>query len=271
MLEILQNFERAAARFATPVLIVPGLIILIIGLFMWLRGLSLRRLLASLIGTITGAICAFYLFSRNIFTTTIAACIAALVAIVFKRLIIAILLAALAAAVCFIILIAPYMKPADAEASSDQEIMPEPSSTLSVNESLQVVKSYAIEFDNKTKNACWQMPLYKWAIIAVSAIILIVPSLIFWRLFSALFFAAWGALLIYSGMVLLLLYKGSSPISRIADRSSFYSIVLVVMIAFGTIEQYLLCRDGKRQPTRKKPADNEPQEPQQTEQSWRNK
>jgi len=271
MLEILQNFEQAAARFATLVLIVPGLTILVVGLFIWLRGLSLRRLLAGLLGAIIGAICGFYLFSRNIIITTIATGIAALVAIVFKRLIIALLLAALAAAVCFTILIAPYMKPADAEASVDQDITPEQSSTLSVNESLQVVKSYAIEFDNKTKNACWQMPLYNWAIIAVSAIILIVPGLIFWRLSSALLFAALGTLLIYGGMVLLLLYKGSSPISRIADRSSFYLTVLVVMIAFGTIEQYLLCRDRKRQPTRKKPANNEPQEPQQTKQNWRNK
>ena len=240
MLEILQNFEQAAAGFATLVLIIPGLTILVVGLFVWLRGLSLRGFFAGLIGAIIGAICAFYLFSRNIITTIIAACIAALVAIIFKRLIIALLLAALAAAVCFTILIAPYMKPADAEASVDQGIMPEQSSTMSVNESLQVAKSYAVEFENKTKNACRQMPLYNWAIIAAPFIILIVPGLLFWRLASSLFFSTVGTILIFAGMILLLVYKGSAPISRIADRSSFYTTVFIAMIAFGTIEQYLL-------------------------------
>jgi hypothetical protein len=42
-------------------------------------------------------------------------------------------------------------------------------------------------------------------------------------------------------MVLLLLYKGSAPISKIHGRPLFYAGVFGAMTAFGTIEQMLLC------------------------------
>jgi len=271
MLEILQNFEQAAARFAFSVLIVPGLVVLIVGLFVWLRGLSLRRLLAGLIGAFTGAICGFFLFSRNIITTVIATGLAVLIAIMFQRLIITILLAALATIVCFAILIAPYMTASDETTNEGQPALSrvegpaitEQSSTMSVQESLQVAKAYAVNFIDKIKYACRQMPLYNWVIIAVSAIILILPGLLLWRLASSLFFSALGTLMIFAGMILLLLYKGTAPISIIADRSSFYATVFIAMIAFGTLEQFLLCRNIRGQSTRstgrltaRKPVDN---------------
>jgi len=271
MLEILQNFEQAAARFAYLVLIIPGLAILIVGLFVWLRGLSFRRLLAGLIGAFAGAICGFFLsfdpaqdgFGRNIVTTVIATGIAVLIALVFQRLIITILLAALATIVCFAILIAPYMTASDETTNENQPAIAVQSSTMSIQESLQVTKAYAVSFVDKIKYACRQMPLYNWAIIAVSAIILILPGLIFWRLASSLFFSALGTLMIFTGMILLLLYKGTAPISRIADKNSFYAIVFIAMIAFGTLEQFLLCRNIRGQSTRstgrltaRKPVDN---------------
>jgi hypothetical protein len=278
MLEILQNFEQAAAGFAYLVLIIPGLAILIVGLFIWLRGLSLRRPLAGLIGAFAGAICGFFLFGRNIFITAIAIGIAVLIAIIFQRLIITILLAALATIVCFTILIAPYMTASDETINENQPaIAVQGSSNMSIQESLQTVKAYAASFIDKIKYACRQMPLYNWAIIAVSAIILIVPGLIFWRLASSLFFSALGTMMVFTGMILLLLYKGTTPISIIADRSSFYATVFIAMIVFGTLEQFLLCRNLRGQSTKstgrltaKEPVDNS-QGPQQSRQAWRTK
>lgn len=285
MLEILQNFEQAAARFASSVLIIPGLAVLIVGLFIWLRGLSLRRLLAGLIGAFAGAICGFFLFRGNVVTTVIAAGIAVLIALIFQRLIITILLSALATIVCFAILIAPYITASDETTNEDQPVLSrvegpaitEQGSTMSVQESLQAIKAYAASFIDKIKYACRRMPLYNWAIIAVSAIILIVPGLIFWRLASSLFFSALGTMMVFVGMILLLLYKGSAPISMIADRGSFYTTVFIAMIVFGTLEQFLLCRSIRGQSTKstghlmaKKPV-NSSQGPEQTRQDWRTK
>jgi hypothetical protein len=271
MLEFLQNFEQASAKFAPLILIIPGVIAVVLGLIIWLRGLSFRRLLAGIIGAIIGAILGFLLFSQNIVTTAIAICVCALIAIIFQRLIITLLLASLATVICFIILSAPYMTTAD-EAYSDQlQTTMEQDSTMSVQESVQAIETYAAAFLEIVKKACWEMPLYKWVIIAIPLVLLIAPGLIFWRLASSLFFAAIGTLLIFAGMISLLLFKGTAAISGIAERSSFYGIICIVMLTFGTLEQFVLCRDTKKQPKGKRPADSGNQGQQKEKQNWRTK
>ncbi len=59
-----------------------------------------------------------------------------------------------------------------------------------------------------------------------------------------------------AGMILLLLYKGAMPASEIADKSSFYAAVFVVMVAFGTGEQLLLCRFRQGKVVIKKESNN---------------
>lgn len=74
----------------------------------------------------------------------------------------------------------------------------------------------------------------------------------FSRLIPALCSTALGTLLIFAGMILLLLYKGSAPITHINDRQSFYATVCIAMIAFGTITQLLPCPPVRQKPTAKK-------------------
>lgn len=72
------------------------------------------------------------------------------------------------------------------------------------------------------------------------------------HLIPALCCAALGTILIFTGMVLLLLYKGSVPISHISSRQPFYAVVFAAMIAFGTLEQLLFCRYTRKKPITKK-------------------
>ncbi len=250
MLESLQNFEQSTAKSAPLVLIVPGLTAVVVGLFIWLSGLRLKRPLLGLIGAIIGAICGFLLSKGNLIATAIVTGVAALASAIFQRLIITLLLAALVAVVCFAILAAPYTKTTDAAANNDQVVITESGQTMSARESLQAVKAYAVSFGSKLKNACRQMPFYNWAIIVALTIILIVPGFLFRRLASALFFSVLGTILIFAGMILLLLFKGSTPISRIADKGLFYTAVFIAMTVFGTFEQLLLCRKTKGQSTK---------------------
>ena len=53
MLEIAQNFEQVAAEFRPVVLIGPGLAAVWVGLFVWLGGLGVRRVLLAVVGAIT--------------------------------------------------------------------------------------------------------------------------------------------------------------------------------------------------------------------------
>ncbi len=74
----------------------------------------------------------------------------------------------------------------------------------------------------------------------------------FSRLIPALCSTILGTLLIFAGMILLLLYKGSAPITHINDRQSFYGTIGIAMTAFGTITQLLLCRPVGQKATAKK-------------------
>jgi len=266
MLEILQSFEQVTARFAPLVLIAPGLAAIIVGLFIWLGGLGFRRLLVALMGAISGGICGFFLSSRNIISVTIAASLAALIAIIFERLFVTVLLAALAVAFGFAILLGPYIQ---ATSTANPGKIANQGSTVTISQSVEIVKAYAIDFTGRTKQACSQMPLYSWAIIAALAVIVAVAGFWLWRLASALCCAASGALLIFVGMILLLLYKGSAPITKIADRTPFYAALFIGMTAFGTLEQLLLCRREERKARGEKRANRDKQGTEQTIQSWR--
>jgi len=269
MLEIFQNFEQVAARFAPLVLIVPGLVAIIVGLFIWLGGLCFRRLLVALVGAIAGGICGFFLISRNFISTALVAGLAALIAIIFERLIITILLAALATAFGLAILLGPYIQ---AENPLNLGKIVNQDSTVTTGQSIEILKAYAIEFIGRIKStlAGSRMPLHRWAIIAALAVIFTIAGFWLWRLASALCYAALGTLLIFAGMILLLLYKGSAPITKIAAGTSFYAAVFIGMTAFGTVEQLLLCRYEERKSKRKKRADKDNQDSVQTTRSWRN-
>jgi len=269
MLEIFQNFEQAAARFAPLVLIVPGLAAIAVGLFVWLGGLGFRRLLVALVGAISGAICGFCVISRNIVAATVTASVAALAVIIFERLLITVLLAALVAVLALAVLLEPYVKTAEPANPPNRGEIANQDSTWTIRQSIEILKGYAVDFSNQVKQACAQMPVHRWAIIAVLAVIFLVAGFWLWRFASAFCYAALGTLLIFAGMILLLSYKGSEPISKIANRSAFYATVFITMIAFGTVEQLLLCRRAERESRRRKQATGVKQESEQTTRSWR--
>ncbi len=236
MLEIARNLEQIAARFNAIVLVGTGLAAVLAGLFVWLGGLGFRKVLAAIVGAVSGGICGFFIIGRNIIPVMALASLAAVIAVIFERIFITILTAAIAAVFCFAVLVYPYI-----------ENTP--------------------DFNTQIKRASLQMPTYNWAIIAVLAAIFIAGGFFLWRLTSALCCAALGTLLIFTGMILLLLYKGAAPVSGIYGRSSLYAAVFITMTAFGTIEQLLLCQRPHKQPIRKKEPNKSKEEQEQA--NWR--
>ena len=238
MLEIAQYFEQVPAGFRPIVLIASGLAAVLVGLFIWLGGLGVRRVLLAVVGAITGGICGFFTIGRNIASALILAAGAAIIAIMFEKIFITILAASLAAVFGFAVLAKPYT-----ESSAD--------------------------FSTDIKQACLQMPLYCWAIIVALAVIFILAGFFLWRLTSALCCATLGTFLIFAGMILLLLYKGAAPISSIYSRTPFYAAVFVAMTAFGTMEQLLLCQRAEEKLTRKKETNKGKKGPGKTRLNWR--
>ncbi|UCG47793.1 MAG: hypothetical protein JSU94_20235 [Phycisphaerales bacterium] len=264
MLEVLQNFEQAAARLSPVVLIAPGLAAVIIGLFIWLGGLGFRRLLVAAAGAVTGAALGFFVIGRSFNTAVALACVAAVLAVVFEKVFMVILAAILAAAIAFVIVARPY-------AGTFREDSPKTSAGLqrySLRSSLGVMQSYSVDLGDKTGHVFSRIPPLNWGIVALAAVAVIVGGLLLWRAVSAFCCAALGTTLIFAGMISLLLFKGSSPITAVYNRPSLYGATFAAMTVFGTIEQLLFYR-RKKQPKAKKRARGDRAESGPKRQSWR--
>ena len=142
--------------------------------------------------------------------------------------------------------------------------------TLSRAQSVRLMKTYATELGARVRQVCSQMPAYNWAILVGAAVAGLAGGFSFWRITSALSCATFGTMLIFAGMILLLLYKGSGPISSILQKSPFYAIVFGAMAAFGTVEQLIVCRQKNIEPAKGKESDKGAGELSSAKQSWRN-
>lgn len=156
MSEFLLNLEKNANQIQPSLLVVPGIVSVIIGLSLWLAGLSFTKLLAAIAGTIVAATIAFVTNANSPARITLIAVAGAVIGVI------------------------------------------------------------------------------------IQAILTAGPPI--WRLFSAFVYAAAGTAIIFMGMILLLLYKGSSPLTYVAQKQSYFCAVAAGMIICGTFEQLLLCR-----------------------------
>ena len=269
MFEIFQNFEQIAQGLHPLVLIGQGLAAVLIGLFVWLGGLGFRKVLVTVTGAVSGAILGSFVIGSNTIMIMVLIVVGAVIAVIFQRIFIIILTAAIAAFIGFGVLANPYIENTRPAISTYQNETTTQGHTMSVNKSIEIVKAYTVDFAKKIKLACSQMPLQRWAIIAVLAIISIIFGFYLWNLTSALCFSTMGTTLIFGGMILLLMYKGAAPISSMRNKPLLYLGVFVAMTACGTLEQLLLCRSVAKHSTRKKQASNQKEEPVIAKQSWR--
>ncbi|MFA5239339.1 MAG: hypothetical protein WC476_06480 [Phycisphaerae bacterium] len=268
MFEIARQLEKTAVWFNPAVLIVPGLAAVLLGLFVWLGGLGFRKVLVGIVGAISGGACGFFISGRNMAPAMVSAGVTAFIAIVFEKMFIAILAGVLAAVLGFAVLARPYIESEDGlnEYGSKDRTM-----TLDTQQSIEAAKRYIADFAVEIKRIFSKMPIYKHAITAAIVIIFIAAGFFLNRLTSAFCCAALGTTLIFTGMILLLLYKGAAPISSIFQGQLLYPGIFGAMTVFGMAEQLLLCQRINERLTRKKPKNKNREESEELSPSWRNK
>ncbi len=240
MLKILQDFEAASSHYDAAILVWLGLILVAAGLFVWLGGLGLKRILAAVIGAIIGGICGFLINSNSIAVAGVSVVIGAVTAGFFSKIFITLAGVFLITALGIIILTGVTNKSAQAHTSVKSSEM------LNMSQTIESVKQYAEDLAAKAKKTCLELPPYQWAIIIISATIFLIAAIFVSSLTSALCCAAMGSILIFSGMMLLLLYKGSNPISQIIDKQSYYGTVLAAMTGFGMVSQLIFCHHPEK-------------------------
>lgn len=245
-----------AERLSPAVLIGPGVAAVVAGLFVWLGGLGFKRLLAAIAGAICGGVLASVAIGLTAVPTAASVAVGVIVAMVFEKVFITALAAGLATAVGIAFFIGPYIQISPVAELVRQDEDPSQATTLSGGQSISKIRAWIINVRGAIGQACSQMPAHKWALTAVLGLAIVLGGSFFWRPTAVLYFSATGTMLVFTGMILLLIYKGVMPVSRICRRPSIYTGVFAVMVAFGTAEQLLLCRGGKARSDKKQTGGN---------------
>ena len=268
MVEILKSFEQAATRLSPIVLVLPGLLSAALGLFIWLGGLGFRRLLLAVTGALVGAFCTLCVVGENPGGMVLLGLLGAFIAVVFQRFFAAVLLAALVGLAAFSIAAWPLLLLEQGTLAGQQDAAPE-GQTLAVRDSLDIARTYALDVADGARHAGRQLVASRWAVVATATFAALLVGLLFRHLGGALACAILGTALIFAGLVLLLMFKGSAPVTRIEARGPFFGLVFVAMVTFGTLEQWILCRRADRRGEAK--AEKPRSRKQEGKRSWRNR
>jgi len=111
---------------------------------------------------------------------------------------------------------------------------------IDVSDVLEITVKTAEYFAGKGKTAIASAGIVSFAGAAATAIAAIIAVLIVPRLFIAVVSSMLGSAIIFIGMIMLLFYKNSRPITHIADKPQFYAMAFGAMVIFGTIVQLIL-------------------------------
>jgi len=241
MVVILKSFEDVATKLSPIILVLPGLTAMALGLFLWLGGLGFRRLLLAVVGVLTGVFCALCVVGENLAAMALAGLAVAFLAVIFQRFFAAVVLGALAGAGAFLMVAWSSLglqQGTVANGLSSGDV----GQTLSVAESLDTVRLYAVDMTDAARRAGAQLVASHWAIVATAAFALSLVGLLFRQLGAVLVGSILGTVMIFTGLVLLLMFKGAGPITQIEARTPFFGLVFLAMVLFGTLEQWVLCR-----------------------------
>jgi len=262
MVEILKSFEQVAVRLSPIVLVLPGLTAAALGLFIWLGGLGFRMLLLALMGALTGAFCSLWIVGQNPAAMVLLGLLGTAIAVVFQRFFTAALLGALAGIIVFLVVAWPSLVVSEGALVGQPEAdVQDGTAALSTDQSLNVIRAYTLDVTDTVKRGGTQLMASRWAVVAAAALTFLLVGLLFRHAGGALTCAMLGTEMIFAGLILLLMFKGSRPVTRVDARAPFFGLVFAAMVVFGTLEQWILLRradqrtegETKKSPPRKKP------------------
>ena len=266
MLEALEYYQSLAEKFDSRILTVPGIMVVLVGLCIWLAGLRWRKVLGALAGAaITGTgVCVIGDYPVNV---VLMACAIGLAAgVIINRIVLGMFGAIISAGVVMIILTGglfskenrtnivefvnasqtynPDKITADSFASeSPYPTWPEYEQSgivISAPAAMEITAKMAAYFLDIAKEKITLAGVGSYAGAGFAAVIIMLMTLAAPRLFISVIFAIAGAGLIFIGMIMLLFYKVSEPITYVAERLYFCSLVFGAMAAFGAFIQLLL-------------------------------
>ncbi|MCX5632167.1 MAG: hypothetical protein NTW93_00585 [Phycisphaerae bacterium] len=257
MLEALEYYQSLAQKFQGQFLTGLGILVVLMGLCIWLAGLRWRRIVGALAGAMiagTGVL----VISGSARVVLTACAIGLLAGVIINRIVFGIFGAIVGALIIMIILANKTYNTADNFTSyptwSEYEIGSIPIPAPAV---LEINVKMAEYFIGRAKIAIASAGIISFAGAGAAAVIAVLAVLMFPRLFIAVVSSALGSAVIFTGMIMLLFYKGSRPITYIADKPRFYAMAFGAMVIFGAIIQLILSPSVFARVSSAKPADKE--------------
>jgi hypothetical protein len=252
MLEILKNFEQIAGRLNSAMLVLPGVLLVGLGLVTWLGGLGFRRPVLGLVGVFLGGGIVLAITPAHAPLAVLAAFLTGLIGLLFQRLFAAVLLGMLTFAVAFTIAAWPGLQAGHGSSLATTDVG-RSEGKLTIAESRDVIRTTLLDMADRIRSAARTLRPLHWAIATAAGAGLVALGVLFHRFGAAVACAVLGTAMIVAGLVVLIMQKGSTPVARMESRAAFYGLVFAGMAAFGTLEQLVLCgRVEQKQQARRK-------------------
>lgn len=259
MFEALEYYQSLAEKFDSRILTVPGIVVVIIGLCIWLAGLRWRKILGAIAGG--GGFASAVVCIGSCGTPIVLAVI--FIGIVIGAMVEKVTLGIFGTVAAAIVVLAVTSTNIRARQYSDIEYLStleEPTEeellsgfyhprwpeyeyrdiVITMPQAVEITRQMASYFVAKTVDNIKS----SYAVAFASAIVILIAAgfaaVLVPRIFIAVTASSLGSAIIFAGMVMLLFYKRSEPVNCIAERSWFFAMTLTAIVVFGTMVQLVL-------------------------------
>ena len=231
MKDLLFGLQQQATYFPAAMLLIPGIALAICGLISWLAGIWMRSWISGILAAAL-ALCVTLYFSPQKYALAVMATVILFVfAFFLHKGFFALFSAALVGLTAIIFLAAGF--------SYDVYVPLLNTETLTASQSIDIVKDYVYYFCLYVRTFFHSLSVQHIAIGSGLGFLALLTGAKFNKLTIAFGCAAAGAMAMFAAMVLLLIFKNSSPLDMIYSKPMMYLGILGGMIVFGTVEQVL--------------------------------
>lgn len=239
MFESLRELEQISPELSGVFLLNSGIVLTGVGLCIWLGGLRFKRFALALMVVLLGAASALTAGNVSFNIAAIAIGAAIVFVIIAPKLGFMVISTA---TVAVLVAIAVPIEDAGWFAAGTDNRQSEPAlqERMDTTSSLEAIRSLVAIEGQALVRTLKQTSMQTIAISAAAGLVTAAVCFFLCKVVASIICSAFGTGLIFAGMVLLLLFKGSGPITAIYDKLWFYRSAAVCMIAFGMVMQLLL-------------------------------
>jgi hypothetical protein len=238
ILDVFSSFEETLRQVAPILLVVPGIVLVLSGLFLWVGGLRFLKPLAVFTAAGAGLACALVFTSRGLVPIVCFTLIPAALALFLDKPVVAALGACVAAAA---VLLFPLFTDAGVRDAVSRQVSAVPAAQeMSMLESVEYVEQLA-GWAAEWGKAYWAALGDGRKAAAGTLVGVLVIAAVAWRWVCALTCATLGTGMLLTGLFVLVLSKGPQTLPYVVDKMPYFWAAAGGMAAVGTLLNRWLC------------------------------